>query len=171
MRVKVEGKPVGGRWAKLFGMTIGEQVDFTALDQNGAEVTLSQFRGKPVVLFFYPRADTPGCTIEACEFRDLYSDLKAAGAVLLGISRDPVKAQKKFADKFSLPYTLLSDPELAICNQFGLVSQGSMYGKPVTKIERSTFVFDREGKLEAEFRKVKPEGHAAEILALVKGVS
>jgi len=151
-------------------MTIGDVVDFTAHDQNGAEVKLSQFRGAPVVLFFYPRADTPGCTVEACEFRDLYSDLKAAGAVVLGISRDPVKAQKKFADKFSLPYTLLADPDLAICKQFDLVREGSMYGKPVTKIERSTFVFDREGKLEAEFRKVKPEGHAAEMLALVKGV-
>ncbi len=149
-------------------MTLGDVVDFTAQDQNGAEVTLSQFRGKPVVIFFYPRADTPGCTIEACEFRDLYSDLKAAGAILLGISRDPVKAQKKFADKFSLPYTLLSDPDLIICKQFDLVSEGSMYGKPVTKIERSTFVIDKHGKLQAEFRKVKPEGHAAEMLALMK---
>jgi peroxiredoxin Q/BCP len=150
-------------------MTIGDLVDFSALDQNGVEVKLSQFHGKPVVVFFYPRADTPGCTIEACEFRDLYSDLKAAGAVLLGISRDAVKAQKKFADKFSLPYTLLADPDLTICKQFDLVREGSMYGKPVTKIERSTFVFDKHGKLQAEFRKVKPEGHAAEMLALVKG--
>ena len=152
-------------------MNIGDQVDFELQDQNGEPVTLSQFRGSPVVLFFYPRADTPGCTVEACEFRDLYSELKSAGAGLLGISRDAVKAQKKFADKFSLPYTLLADPDLKVCNQFDVVSEGSMYGKPVTKIERSTFVFDREGKLEAEFRKVKPEGHAAEMLALVKGVS
>jgi peroxiredoxin Q/BCP len=152
-------------------MQIGDQVDFELQDQNGENVSLAQFRGSPAVLFFYPRADTPGCTVEACEFRDLYSDLKAAGAVLLGISRDAVKAQKKFADKFSLPYTLLADPELKVCKQFDLVREGSMYGKPVTKIERSTFVFDREGKLEAEFRKVKPEGHAAEMLALVKGVS
>ena len=152
-------------------MQIGDQVDFELQDQNGQPVKLSQFRGSPVVLFFYPRADTPGCTVEACEFRDLYSELKSAGAVLLGISRDAVKAQKKFADKFSLPYTLLADPDLKVCNQFAVVSEGSMYGKPVTKIERSTFVFDREGKLEAEFRKVKPEGHAAQMLALVKGVS
>ena len=152
-------------------MQIGEQVDFELQDQNGESVSLAQFRGSPVVLFFYPRADTPGCTVEACEFRDLYSDQKAEGAVLLGISRDPVKAQKKFAEKFSLPYRLLADPDLVVCKQFDLVREGSMYGKPVTKIERSTFVFDREGKLEAEFRKVKPEGHAAEMLALVKGVS
>ena len=152
-------------------MQIGDPVDFSLPDQNGATLTLSSLRGKPVVLFFYPRADTPGCTVEACEFRDLYAELKEAGAVLLGISRDPVKAQKKFAEKFSLPYTLLADPELEVCNQFGVVSEGSMYGKPVTKIERSTFVIDRDGKLEAEFRKVKPEGHAAEMLTLVKGVS
>jgi peroxiredoxin Q/BCP len=152
-------------------MQIGDVVDFELQDQNGETVSLSQFRGSPVVLFFYPRADTPGCTIEACEFRDIYSKLKAAGAVLLGISRDAVKAQKKFADKFSLPYTLLADPELTVCKQFDLVREGSMYGKPVTKIERSTFVFDREGKLEAEFRKVKPEGHADAMLTLVKGVS
>jgi peroxiredoxin Q/BCP len=149
-------------------MTIGDVVEFSAQDQDGAEVTLSQFRGRPVVLFFYPRADTPGCTVEACEFRDIYGTLKAAGAVLLGISRDPVKAQKKFAEKFSLPYTLLSDPELTICKQFDLVREGSMYGKPVTKIERSTFIFDAKGRLAAEFRKVKPEGHAAEMLAAVK---
>jgi peroxiredoxin Q/BCP len=152
-------------------MQIGDQVDFELQDQNGESVSLAQYRGSPVVLFFYPRADTPGCTVEACEFRDLYSQLKAEGAVLLGISRDAVKAQKKFAEKFSLPYTLLADSELKVCNQFDVVREGSMYGKPVTKIERSTFVFDREGKLEAEFRKVKPEGHAAEMLALVKGVS
>ncbi len=150
-------------------MQIGDTIDFELQDQNGEAVTLSQFRGSPVVLFFYPRADTPGCTIEACEFRDLYSDLKQAGAVLLGISRDPVKAQKKFADKFSLPYTLLADSDLKVGTAFGVVSQGSMYGKPVTKVERSTFVIDREGKLQAEFRKVKPEGHAAEMLALIKG--
>ena len=152
-------------------MQIGDNVDFTLQDQDGQTVALSQFRGKPVVLFFYPRADTPGCTVEACEFRDQYSDLKAAGAVLLGISRDAVKAQKKFADKFSLPFPLLADPDLAVAKQFDVVREGSMYGKPVTKIERSTFVFDREGRLEAEFRKVKPEGHAAEMLQLIRGVS
>ena len=152
-------------------MKIGDVIDFEALDQDGAPVMLSQFRGSPVVLFFYPRADTPGCTVEACEFRDIYGKLKAAGAVVLGISRDAVKAQKKFAEKFSLPYRLLADPELKVCNQFDVVREGSMYGKAVTKIERSTFVIDREGRLEAEFRKVKPEGHAEEMLQLVKGVS
>lgn len=152
-------------------MTIGDVVEFSLLDQNGETVSLAQYRGKPVVLFFYPRADTPGCTLEACEFRDLYTELTSAGAVLLGISRDTPGKQKKFADKFGLTYPLLADPEMTVAQQFDVVKQASMYGKPVTKVERSTFVFDREGRLEAEFRGVKPEGHAAEMLALVKRVA
>ncbi|GAA3755969.1 peroxiredoxin [Terriglobus aquaticus] len=152
-------------------MQIGDPVEFTLPDQNGDAVSLSQFRGSPVVLFFYPRADTPGCTAEACEFRDLYSELKAAGAVLLGISRDTPGKQKKFAEKYSLPYTLLADPEMTVAREFDVVKQGSMYGKPVTKVERSTFLFDKDGKLQAEFRAVKPEGHAAEMLAAVRGGS
>jgi len=149
-------------------MKIGDIVDFTLQDQDGNSVSLSQFRGSPVVLFFYPRADTPGCTVEACEFRDIYSKLKSAGAVLLGISRDTAAKQKKFATKFSLPYTLLADPELTVAKQFDVVRDATMYGKPVIKIERSTFLFDRDGKLAAEFRKVKPEGHAVEMLEAIR---
>ena len=152
-------------------MTIGDVVEFSLPDQDGNMVSLQQYRGRPVVLFFYPRADTPGCTVEACEFRDLYSDLTAAGAVLLGISRDTPGKQKKFAEKFGLTYPLLADAAMAVAAQFGVVKQASMYGKPVTKVERSTFVLDKDGRLEAEFRGVKPEGHAAEMLALVKGVA
>ncbi len=146
-------------------------MEFSLPDQNGTIVSLKQYRGKPVVLFFYPRADTPGCTVEACEFRDLYQDLTDAGAVLLGISRDTPGKQKKFAEKFGLTYPLLADAEMEVARQFDVVKQGSMYGKPVTKVERSTFVLDKDGKLEAEFRGVKPEGHAAEMLALVRGVA
>lgn len=145
-------------------MQIGDTIDFTLPDQDGNSVSLSQFRGTPVVLFFYPRADTPGCTIEACEFRDAEQKFKAAGATVLGISRDTPGKQKKFAQKFSLPYPLLADPELQVAKQFNVVREGTMYGKPVIKIERSTFVIDRDGKLQAEFRAVKPEGHAQEIL-------
>jgi len=152
-------------------MMVGDVVEFSLPDQDGVMVSLAQFRGKPVVLFFYPRADTPGCTVEACEFRDLYADLTAAGAVLLGVSRDTPGKQKKFAEKFGLTYPLLADAEMIVAKQFDVVKQASMYGKPVTKVERSTFVFDTEGRLEAEFRGVKPEGHAAEMLTLVKGVA
>lgn len=149
-------------------MHIGDTIDFTLPDQDGNTVSLSQFRGTPVVLFFYPRADTPGCTIEACEFRDIDAKFKAAGATLLGISRDTPGKQKKFAQKFSLPYPLLADPELQVAKQFNVVRDATMYGKPVIKIERSTFVIDRDGKLQAEFRAVKPEGHAAEILGYLQ---
>ena len=149
---------------KLVIMQIGNTIDFTLPDQDGNTVSLAQLRGKPVVLFFYPRADTPGCTMEACEFRDVYAQFKAAGATLLGISRDTPGKQKKFAEKFSLPYPLLADPELLVAKQFDVVRDATMYGKPVIKIERSTFVIDSNGKLQAEFRKINPEGHAQEIL-------
>jgi len=149
-------------------MTIGDVIDFEALNESGEPVKLSNFRGKPVVLFFYPKADTPGCTVEACEFRDSFGDLQAAGVTVLGISRDKASAQKKFKEKFSLPYTLLADPEQTVCKQFDVIKAKTMYGKPVTGIERSTFVFDKDGKLIHEMRKVTPAGHAAEILALLK---
>ena len=149
-------------------MQVGDVVeDFTLPDQDGNEVSLSQYRGKPVVLFFYPRADTPGCTIEACGFRDQFAKLEKAGAVVLGISRDTVKAQKKFKDKYDLPYTLLADADQTIVNRFGLVKPKMMYGKQVTGVARTTYVIGPDGKLVHVFENVKPEGHAEEVLALL----
>ena len=142
--------------------------DFTLPDQDGTPVTLSSFAGKPVVLFFYPKADTPGCTIEACGFRDHFKKLQKAGVVVLGISRDTVKAQKKFQEKYDLPYPLLADADQVICNRFGVIKEKSMYGKKVTGIERTTYVIGPDQKLIHEFNKVKPEGHAEEVLALLK---
>lgn len=146
--------------------------DFTLQDQDGHTVSLSDFATKPVVLFFYPRADTPGCTIEACGFRDTFEKLQAAGAVVLGISRDTVKAQKKFQEKYALPYPLLADGDETICNRFGVIKPKNMYGKLVKGIERTTFVLaaaDADGKqrLLHLFAKVKPEGHADEVLQLI----
>lgn len=149
-------------------MQIGDTIDFTALNEAGEPVKLSDFRGTPVVLFFYPRANTPGCTVEACEFRDSFPALKKAGVAVLGISRDKPRAQKNFKEKFELPYTLLADPDQTVCKQFDVIRNKTMYGKPVTGIERSTFLFDKDGKLVEEMRKVTPEGHAAEILAKFK---
>ena len=134
--------------------------DFTLPDQDGNPITLSSFAGSPVVLFFYPRADTPGCTIEACGFRDHFAKLKKAGVVVLGISRDTVKAQKKFADKYDLQYPLLADADQTLCNRFGVIVEKNMYGKKVTGIERTTFVIGPDQKLLQIFGKVKPEGHA-----------
>ena len=142
--------------------------DFTLPDQDGNPVTLSSFAGKPVVLFFYPKADTPGCTIEACGFRDHFAKLQKAGVVVLGISRDTVKAQKKFQEKYELPYPLLADADQVICNRFGVIKEKNMYGKKVTGIERTTYVIGPDQKLIHEFNKVKPEGHAEEVLALLK---
>jgi peroxiredoxin Q/BCP len=146
--------------------------DFTLQDQDGEPVSLSQFKDKPVVLFFYPRADTPGCTIEACGFRDTFTKLQAAGAVVLGISRDTVKAQKKFQTKYDLPYPLLADPDMVLIKRYDLLKEKTMYGKPVTGVERTTLIIgpdQGEGqRLLHVFPKVKPEGHAEEVLALLK---
>jgi peroxiredoxin Q/BCP len=139
--------------------------DFTLPDQDGNPTTLSQFAGSPVILFFYPRADTPGCTIEACGFRDVF---KKAGVVVLGISRDTVKAQKKFADKYDLNYPLLADSEMELIKRFDLLKEKKMYGKPVTGVARTTYLIGPDQKLIHVFENVKPEGHAEEVLALLK---
>ena len=138
--------------------------DFTLETDEGKTVHLSDYAGKPVVLFFYPKADTPGCTIEACGFRDSFVKLQKAGAVVLGISRDTVKAQQKFREKYSLPYTLLADVDEKVCNQFGVLKEKNMYGKKVIGIERTTFLIGPDRRLLKVFPKVKPEGHADEVL-------
>jgi len=142
--------------------------DFTLPDQDGTPVILSQFAGSPVILFFYPRADTPGCTIEACGFRDHFAKLKKAGVVVLGISRDTVKAQKKFADKYDLNYPLLADDQMTLIKRFDLLKEKKMYGKAVTGVARTTYLIGPDRKLIHVFENVKPEGHAEEVLALLK---
>jgi peroxiredoxin Q/BCP len=142
--------------------------DFTLPDQDGNAVTLSQFKGSPVILFFYPRADTPGCTIEACGFRDHFTRLKNAGVIVLGISRDTVRAQKNFAEKYDLQYPLLADADETLIKRFDLLRNKTMYGKPVSGVARTTFLIGPDRKLIHVFENVKPEGHAEEVLALLK---
>ncbi len=142
--------------------------DFTLQNEQDQTVHLKDFAGSPVVLFFYPRADTPGCTIEACGFRDVFKKIQSAGAVVLGISRDTPKAQKKFKEKYDLPYTLLADVDETVCNQFGLLKEKNLYGKKVICIERTTFLIGPDRKLLKIFPKVKPEGHAEEVLTAIK---
>lgn len=146
--------------------------DFTLDNQDGEPTSLSQFKDHPVVLFFYPRADTPGCTIEACGFRDTFKKLQAAGAVVLGISRDTAKKQKKFQEKYDLPYMLLADPDMVLIKRYDLLKNKSMYGKLVTGVERTTYIISADTgsgqRLLHVFPKVKPEGHAEEVLALLK---
>src|SRR5262249_38285622 len=142
--------------------------DFTLQDENGKEIALKELRGKTVVLYFYPRADTPGCTVQACEFRDSYKKMQKTGAVLLGISPDTPKAQKKFQDKFSLPFTLLADADKKVAEAFGVMKEKNMYGKKVWGVARTTFIIGPDGKIQHIFEKVKPEGHAEEVLAYLK---
>jgi len=150
-------------------MDVNEKApDFTLPDQTGEPVRLSSFKGKPVVLFFYPRADTPGCTIEACSFRDNYGKLTRAGLTVLGISPDTAQAQKKFQDKYSLPYTLLADAGKTVAKLFDVLKEKNMYGKKVMGIERTTFLIAPDGTISHVWRKVKPEGHADEVLAVAK---
>jgi len=143
--------------------------EFTLPDQNGEEISLQQYRGKYVVLYFYPRADTPGCTIEACEFRDSYKKMQKSGAILLGISPDTSKAQNKFAEKFDLPFTLLADADKKVANAYQTVKEKNMYGKKVMGVARMTFIIGPEGKIIHIFDKVKPEGHAEQVLEYLKG--
>ena len=142
--------------------------EFTLPDQNGEQVSLKDFRGKWVVLYFYPRADTPGCTIEACSFRDSFKRVEKIGAVVLGVSPDTAKDQKKFADKFDLPFTLVEDDDKKICNAYGVIQEKNMYGKKVMGVARTTFIIGPDGKIKHIFEKVKPEGHAEQVLEWLK---
>jgi peroxiredoxin Q/BCP len=144
--------------------------NFTLQTDEDKTVSLSDYAGKPVILFFYPKADTPGCTIEACGFRDTFKKLQAAGAVVLGISRDTPKEQAKFRAKYDLPYTLLADVDEKVCKQFDVLKEKNMYGKMVMGIVRTTFVIGPDQTLLHVFPQVKPEGHAEEVLALIKGL-
>jgi len=143
--------------------------EFTLPDQDGKEVSLKAYRGKYVVLYFYPRADTPGCTIEACEFRDSYKKVEKIGAVVLGVSPDQPKALKKFEEKYGLPFTLLGDADKKVCDAYGVIQEKNMYGKKVMGVARTTFIIGPDGKVAHIFEKVKPEGHADQVLEFLKG--
>jgi peroxiredoxin Q/BCP len=142
--------------------------EFTLPDQDGKPVSLSDLKGKQVVLYFYPKDDTPGCTKEACDFRDSQARIKNAGAVVIGVSPDGAASHQKFIGKYSLPFALLTDEEHATAKVYGVYKQKHMYGKKYWGIERSTFVIDATGRLKAIFRKVKVDGHADEVLAALK---
>lgn len=139
--------------------------EFSLEDADGRTVRLSDFRGSAVVLYFYPRDDTPGCTKEACSFRDEHEALLARRAVVLGVSADTAKSHAKFRDKYGLPFTLLADPERTAIEAYGVWVEKKMYGKTVHGIQRSTFVIGPDGLVRKVFPKVSPEGHAAEVLA------
>jgi peroxiredoxin Q/BCP len=139
--------------------------DFELSDAAGKMHKLSDYRGKPVVLYFYPKDDTPGCTTEACGFRDDYGLFQAAGVVVLGVSPDAPKSHKKFAEKYQLPFTLLSDPDHAVCEKYEVWGLKKYMGREYFGVFRTTFLIDAEGKIIKVFANVKPDGHSTEILA------
>lgn len=143
--------------------------DFALSDADGQQHKLSQYRGQPVVLYFYPKDDTSGCTKEACSFRDNFAELKKAGIVVLGISTDSEKSHRKFIDKYSLPFTLLADTEKKVVEKYGVWVEKSMYGKKYFGTARTTFLIDKEGRISHIYEKVKPENHAEEILERLSG--
>jgi peroxiredoxin Q/BCP len=144
--------------------------DFKLTSSDGGEVRLKDLRGKTVVLYFYPKDDTPGCTREACAFRDSQAALKRKGAVVLGVSGDSVSSHEKFRDKYSLNFPLLSDPDRAVAKKYGAWGEKVMYGKKTVGMIRSTFVIDGEGVVRKVFPRVKVDGHADRVLEAVEGL-
>ena len=145
-----------------------EAPDFSLVSDRGETVTLSKLRGKPVVLYFYPKDDTPGCTKEACAFRDRQSDLAAHGAVVLGVSPDDEKSHGKFRDKFHLNFPLLADPGHKVADAYGAWREKNMYGKKSMGIARSTFIIDGQGKIAKVWKAVKVDGHDEAVIAALK---
>lgn len=143
--------------------------EFTLQDQDGREVSLADFLGKKVALYFYPKDSTPGCTRQACAFAGSLSEIKAQGAVVLGVSKDSVASHRKFADKYGLPFTLLSDPQLEAIQAYGVWQEKKLYGKVSMGVVRTTFLIDEEGTVTAVMPKVKPDANAADVLAMLKG--
>jgi peroxiredoxin Q/BCP len=141
--------------------------DFTLADQNGEPVSLAGLRGSTVVLYFYPKADTPGCTVQACGVRDRRADYEAANAVVLGVSPDPPKKLAKFADKYDLPFTLLADPDHAVAEAYGVWVEKSMYGRTYWGNSRTTFIIDPQGVIRHVIPKVTPKTHDDEVLAAI----
>ena len=146
-------------------------VDFSLPATGGQIFTLSGARGKHLVIYFYPKDNTPGCATEAQQFRDLYAKFQEANCEVVGISRDSMKSHENFKVKFSLPFALLSDADERVCNLFGVIRTKNMYGKQVRGIERSTFVFDKEGALRHEWRGLKADGHAQEVLDFINSLN
>jgi thioredoxin-dependent peroxiredoxin len=138
---------------------------FTAATNGGGKISLAEYKGQNVILYFYPRDDTPGCTKEACAFRDLFADFKKAGAVILGVSPDPVKAHDKFVEKFKLPFPLLADEDKKIVNAYGVWGEKSFMGRKYLGTFRVTFLIGPDGRIKKIWPAVKPEEHAQEVLA------
>lgn len=141
--------------------------DFTLLNQNGEEISLSQYRGQKVILYFYPKDNTPGCTKQACGFAQLYPDFTEKGAVILGVSKDSVKSHKKFEEKYQLPFTLLSDPDLVAIQAYDVWKEKNMYGKKVMGVVRTTYLINEDGIIEKAYTKVKAAQNPNDMLEVL----
>lgn len=151
--------------------SVGEQApDVVLPDQDGVEHALAEYRGKWVLLYFYPKDDTPGCTIEACTIRDQFKDFKKIDAVVLGVSTDSVKSHKKFADAYELPFTLLADEHKEVVGRYGVFGEKKFMGRTYMGTSRTSFLIDPKGVIAKVYEKVKPEKHAAEVLADLKAL-
>jgi len=148
----------------------GEAPDFTLQDETGTERTLSAYRGAPVVLYFYPKDDTPGCTTEACNFRDDYSAYEQSGVLILGVSPDTPKSHTKFKAKYDLPFSLLADVEHQVCQLYGVWGLKKKMGREYQGVFRTTFLIDKDGKIARVFENVKPADHSGEILEALQAV-
>lgn len=157
---------------RLLAMTplIGKPAPLFTAESTIGPVSLDQCQGRAVVLYFYPKDNTPGCTTESQDFRDLYEDFLAASTIVLGVSRDSLKSHENFKTKYELPFPLISDADETVCNLYGVIKQKNMYGKQVRGIERSTFLIDAYGVLVQEWRGVKVPGHAKEVLQAAKSI-
>ncbi|KXG42773.1 peroxiredoxin [Tepidibacillus decaturensis] len=152
-------------------LTIGEKApDFTLPASNGEEVSLKDFKGKFIVLYFYPKDNTPGCTTEACDFRDRHDEFSNLDVVILGVSPDPLKSHAKFIEKYQLPFLLLSDEDHQVAEKYGAWVLKKNYGREYMGIDRSTFIIDKEGNLLKAFRKVKVKGHVEAALEFIKSL-
>lgn len=153
-------------------LNVGEKApDFMLADRNGQPVSLSDFAGKRVVLYFYPRDNTPGCTRQACAFARLYEEFQALNAVVVGISKDSAASHDRFAQKYGLPFVLLSDPELLAIQAYGVWQEKKLYGKTSMGVVRTTYLLDEQGVIQKVMPKVKPDQNAGEVLAFLKGES
>ncbi|MDZ4991922.1 redoxin domain-containing protein [Clostridium perfringens] len=145
--------------------------DFNLIGSDGKEHSLSDYKGKNIVLYFYPKDNTAGCTTEACDFRDNMQNFSDLDAIILGVSRDSLASHDKFITKLSLPFVLLSDPDETVCKLYDVIKEKNMYGKKYMGVERSTFIINKEGILVEEFRKVRVKGHIYKVLETIKNLA
>jgi thioredoxin-dependent peroxiredoxin len=158
--VRVKKSPAAGIPTKL--------PNFEVITTSGQRLRLSELKGKPLVLYFYPKDDTPGCTTEGCDIRDNWDAFLGLDVTVLGVSRDSLGSHEKFKEKFRFPFELVSDPDEALCRAFDVMRMKSLYGRTYLGVDRSTFIFDRDGRLHREYRSVKVPGHIAEVLQILK---